>query len=261
MYKFKLGATVSLNERQEQDIIDTLNNLKSRHKLGEYTSALYRVAANNPEVAELVRKELEGSLSSRDVFFNNIQSEINGCTESIKNIHEELLKIKSALLYGNRIGLTGKTDNLSISTLAVERHLNKLRKSIYGGITFDEGINKAHTDLNEIALEVFDILEEMLPSEQYTQDMHQTGLMSTIQMQAIQNPSMVDANTNTIIPQNNPDTAKIVVEDQNNSSPVLEVKEIERDKVVDGNLEDSANEPQQEASPDIQGLFALCGIN
>lgn len=262
-YKFKLGATITLDERQEEDIINTLNSLKSRHKLGEYTSALYRVAANNPEVAELVKNELEGHLSSRDHFFSRVQEHINGCKDSIKEINTELVKIKAALLYGNRLGLTGKTDNLSISTLAVERHLNKLKKALYGNILFEEGISREDLSVNEIALEVFDILEEMLPSEQYTKDMQESGLLSHTQVQAIHNPSMVDPNTNTIIQSNNNVvSAPQNVQNFNNSSQVLDMKENNNNSVgvnIDGSSKDDVVE--EEVAPDIHGLFALCGVN
>lgn len=250
-YKCKLNATFTLDEKLEVDIINTVENLKSKHKLGEYTSALYRVAANNPDVARLVKAELGGSLNSRDTFFNSIQTEMSNCRADIDLINSELVKIKSALLYGNRIGLTGKTDNLAISITSVERHLNKLKKSLNGNLGLRSDSDKGVNDLNEIALEVFDMLDEMIPVDQYVKDMQQAGFISNSQVQAIQDPNLVNPVNNTIVSSvSSVASSNNTYNSNNDSISINNISNIEREEVVGGDGDNA---------PDLGGLFAFIG--
>jgi len=134
-YSLRVAPTIELDKNKDADMISNIEYLKSRRKLGEYTSALFKVASNNKEVAKLVKEEFEGVPNTRDEFFDGIEKNIDGCKKNINRVLEEIVELKSAIkLHGmsGSVGLEGKVDNTSLVAITIDSHLNKLKADLYG---------------------------------------------------------------------------------------------------------------------------------
>lgn len=161
-YKTRLGAVLELDSLKEKDIINNVEYLKSKHKLSAYTTALYRVAHNHPEVEKLVRQEMGGLPNTRDAFFESIKGEINNTIESINKLQDNLIEQKATLLYWQSICPAQKLDNTALGILAIQNHLKEIKKLLYTSIEFPDKDDTYVADIETLADRVLNNVVEQL---------------------------------------------------------------------------------------------------
>lgn len=147
-YSVRLGSTLTFNTEKEKDIIEMVERLSSKHKLGELISHLIRVAFESPEAYNSKEKLQQmitdmaklGISKSRYDFFNSIASEVAAMKNKVNDIYDMCLKMESAIMLGKRLGIEGKIDNALGATFLLEQQLEKLSQVF--------GIDKINTIFN-----------------------------------------------------------------------------------------------------------------
>lgn len=163
-YKTRLGAVIELDADKEQDIITTLENLKAKHKLSSYTIALYRVAHNNQEVAQLVEDELNGVPNTRNHFFSDLSEQVQHSQEVLNKLEGLLIELKASFLTGKSIGIPQKLDNTALGLLSVENQLREIRRILNPLKMEEDGsqyVHKIDSITDDVLLNIEKVLEQL----------------------------------------------------------------------------------------------------
>lgn len=132
--KIKLGCVLTFDSEKDKDMIDLVNELKSRHKLGKYLNALIGLVQEREDLQEELRSQFEDEQTSRQKFFDGVREEVNQLVEDNKVIREELIELKAALKYGDSVGLLGKVENVELGNLNNLMHMREMSKKLNGNI-------------------------------------------------------------------------------------------------------------------------------
>lgn len=135
--KVKLGCVLTFDTNKEQDVVDTVEELRAKHKLGKFINALLRVASDNPEVMSKVWNEFNGEISSRDEFFKSLSSQVSECKDNIEVLNDEITSIIAAYKYGASSGLLNNAYNVALASIANDRHLKQVNRRLKGSFAVD----------------------------------------------------------------------------------------------------------------------------
>lgn len=132
-FKVKLNSVLYLDEQKEADIIEQVESLKNRHKLGDFITACIRTCWENPEVFRKAGYSLSqfGLTDSRIKFFSNIERQLNELRAKVDKIYDLSLKTYTLAQFGKRLGLEEKSENCLRATFLIQRQVDEL-SSILG---------------------------------------------------------------------------------------------------------------------------------
>lgn len=162
-YKIKLGAVLRFDYTYEKDIIDQVEKLISRHKLGAFISRLIRVAFDNPKLMENSGLTLDefGVSSERVKYFKEVESEVLKMKLKVDKIYDMTMHMYTMAKFGKRMGLEGKTNNIMRAQFILQRQIEELSRVL--GVS-----NIGHTfesnKIFNVEGRVEDILEYILTS-------------------------------------------------------------------------------------------------
>ena len=176
-YKIKLGAVLKFDYQQEKDIINQIESLTSRHKLGEFISNLIRIAFDSPEIMEANGLRLEdfGISKERYEYFKEVESEMLKVRNRVDKIYDMALEMHTAAKFGRRIGLEDKSKNLIQSQFLLQRQIEELSNT-FGvsniGHTFEsnkilDSENKSKEILEYILISYEDVISEIQSNMSY----------------------------------------------------------------------------------------------
>lgn len=128
--KIKLGATLSFDNEKERDILQHLDKLKSRHRLGEFISQCLRVVFENKELAEScgLRIERYGLTDNRKKFFDAVRTETDRMNKKIDEIYDMAYKTYTLAQFNKKIGLEEKSKNLLQAQFLLQKQMREMCK-------------------------------------------------------------------------------------------------------------------------------------
>ena len=142
-YKIRLGSVLCFDEETEGDLIEIIEGLSEKHKLGQYISNLLRISLETPEMMVFKDKNEEihfsnymqdlnrlGITPKRLERFDKIDKEISKIDEKINKLYDLCLEIKTMAKFGKRMGLERKIDNILLADFMVGRELKRVKDSI-----------------------------------------------------------------------------------------------------------------------------------
>lgn len=137
-YNLRLGSTITFDAEQERDLIDKIEYLSGRHKLGEVISNLLRIAFESPnklssrEQLESAMHELDdyGMSQSRAEFFEKASRDMDCMKAKVDKIYEMNLKLLTLASFGKQMCLEQKTDNMLMAQFVLEQQLKSLSDTL-----------------------------------------------------------------------------------------------------------------------------------
>lgn len=164
----KLGATLAFDDVREKDIIEKVDYLLSRHKLGEFISHLIRIALESPEqfnsknelnmlMGELMEK---GISKDRAEYFRQMNAEVQSMKKKVDSIYEMAYKNYTMALLGKTLGIGEKSENSLRAQFVLQRQLTQLSETLGTSIKEPFESNK----IQDVKGKADEILEYILES-------------------------------------------------------------------------------------------------
>ena len=176
MHNIRLASILSFDENSEADIISMIEQLNSKHKMGEFITSLFRLAVDNPDllvknastgvVTEgIIVREVErlGKTKVRAQYIKDIQDDVRELEKKIDFIYNMCTQLKSAFEFGKRNSLEASTENALMTTFLLERQLKELKRKVYDSSLSIE-MNKIVNDKQKFEETVESTLEFILKS-------------------------------------------------------------------------------------------------
>lgn len=143
--QIRLNSVISLEEEQEKDIIELVERLNASHKMGEFITVLLRVASDCPDILEKRKGRYESGEVTRAIYKQGMSSAraelvreyVNMIVEmrnKVDYIYDETLKLGATIEAGNRLGVSGKLENLVLANFVLRKQIEDLQKKLgFGG--------------------------------------------------------------------------------------------------------------------------------
>ena len=127
-YKVKVIATLSVDNKKETDLLDFINNLRDRHKLGEFVTAAMRVCWEHPEYLEGSGyvSDTRGMTQERTKFIRDISEQITVLHRRVDKMYEMVYQLKVLALMNKRLGLEQRVENSMRAIFILQRQIDEL---------------------------------------------------------------------------------------------------------------------------------------
>lgn len=133
-YEFRVSTKIVLDEGKQQDIIDDIQDLSKKHKLGPFISGLIKYIWDKPGFAkELQNKILGNEVSvtpSRDKFFFDVKQRISELEDKLDKLNDISVQLLACQSMGNKLGLERKIENQVLSSFILKNQVEKLQKEL-----------------------------------------------------------------------------------------------------------------------------------
>ena len=195
--RFKLGATLCYDKEKEKDIIQQLESLKSRHKLGDFISNLIRIAFENPvELRQLGLKiENYGLTDNRREFFKGVEQKVKAMCKKVDDIYDIAVKMYALALMGKKLGLEDKSKNLLQAQFILQKQINELCTILGLGALHNFESNK----VENVAKDVEETLEFIINSyDGIISEIKQSVVVQTQAPTVISNQNIVNSENKVI---------------------------------------------------------------
>lgn len=203
----RVDCNVAFDENQEADIIKSIEELKSSHRLGKLMASIIRLAYDNPEILcndgngfqkgrVTTRMEEIGISFNRYAYLNQLKDEVNSIKTKVDTMYEMIMKTYTLALMGKHLGLEDKAHNELCAQFILEKQVKELQDLLGVSLisaTFES--NKVHKK-EELAE---DVLEYIINAYSGIVDEISNNLTNNIiiQPQALVNTAQAPAvNTN-----------------------------------------------------------------
>lgn len=157
-YKVKLGATLSFNLGLERDMVEQIESLKAKHKLGEFISNSLRIVFENPELLEKYNLSLEkyGLTDNRKKLNDAINIELGRLGNKIEKTYQMAYEVYSLAKFNKQLNIHDTARNILASQFILNKQIEDL-KSLLGVTCIDQPVN-----LHKVDKSIDDILEYIL---------------------------------------------------------------------------------------------------
>lgn len=157
-YKVKLGATLSFNLGLERDMVEQIESLKSKHKLGEFISNSLRIVFENPELLEKYNLSLEkyGLTDNRKKLNDAINIELSRLSNKIEKTYQMAYEVYSLAKFNKQLNIHDTARNILASQFILNKQIEDL-KSLLGVTCLEQPVN-----LHKVDKSIDDILEYIL---------------------------------------------------------------------------------------------------
>ena len=157
-YKVKLGATLSFNLGLERDMVEQINKLKAKHKLGEFISNSLRIVFENPELLEKQGVSLAeyGLTDNRKKLNDAIRTEILRMNNKIQKTYKMAYEMYSLAKFNKQLNLYDCSRNILASQFILAKQIEDLRR-LLGVSSIEQPVN-----LHKVDTSIDDILEYIL---------------------------------------------------------------------------------------------------
>ena len=157
-YRVKLGATLSFNLGLERDMVEQIESLKAKHKLGEFISNSLRIVFENPELLEKYNLSLEkyGLTDNRKKLNDAINIELGRLGNKIEKTYQMAYEVYSLAKFNKQLNIHDTARNILASQFILNKQIEDL-KSLLGVTCIDQPVN-----LHKVDKSIDDILEYIL---------------------------------------------------------------------------------------------------
>lgn len=127
-YRVKVIATLSVDENKEKDLIDHIESLKERHKLGEFVTAALRVCWEHPEYLRDsgYRGDTYGMAQERTKFIQGVSVSMNELHRKVDALYDMVLQLRALALVGKKLGLEKKAENSLMAAFIIQKQADEL---------------------------------------------------------------------------------------------------------------------------------------
>lgn len=157
-YKVKLGATLSFNLGLERDMVEQIESLKAKHKLGEFISNSLRIVFENPELLEKYNLSLEkyGLTDNRKKLNDAINIELGRLGNKIEKTYQMAYEVYSLAKFNKQLNIHDTSRNILASQFILNKQIEDL-KGLLGVTCLEQPVN-----LHKVDKSIDDILEYIL---------------------------------------------------------------------------------------------------
>ena len=129
-YRVKLIATLSVDENKEKDLVDHIESLKERHKLGEFVTAALRVCWEHPEYLKEsgYKGDTYGMTQERARFIQGISNNLSDLHKKVDAIYDMTVQLKTLAMMGKRLGLEQRSENSLRSAFLIQKQADELAR-------------------------------------------------------------------------------------------------------------------------------------
>lgn len=129
-YRIKLIATLLVDDQKEKDLVDFIDSLRDRHKLGDFVTAAMRVCWDNPEYLEKCgyKYDTYGMTAERRKFMQGVSSSLSELHSKVDKLYEIVSQLKVLALMNKRLGLEQKIDNNLMATFIMQKQVDDLAR-------------------------------------------------------------------------------------------------------------------------------------
>lgn len=164
----KLGATLSFDDVREADILNAIESLRGRHKLGEFISNLLRVAFESPEKLESKAElsKLMTDLGERGIsweraeYFRQLNSEVQDMKRKVDAIYDMAYKNYTMAALGKRLGMEEKSQGSLRAQFVLQRQLSAMAEIVGASMTDPYESNR----LQEVKAKADELMEYIIES-------------------------------------------------------------------------------------------------
>lgn len=174
----RLGSTLTFDSKKEMDMVMLAEKLNETHRMGEFMSALFRLAVDNPELISGQGKDVRygrtmanlakrGITVQREEFFNLVNKSLESISERVDKIYSMSKTMYALAQFGKTIGLQEKSVNVMRANFIIEKNLEELCKLL----DIDKGefkkadvslLEKESKDMLEYTINCYDgVIEEL----------------------------------------------------------------------------------------------------
>ena len=167
-YNIKVGVTLQFDAEREKDIIDKIENLVGRRKISEFISNMIRVVFDNPAILRMVETKTSeyGLTDEREIFFKGLESEAYKMKNKIDTIYDMAMKVYMLALFGKRLGIEKKADNLIQAQFVLQNQLDELCRilgiSNTGFIYESNKLDTLKTKADEVMEYIIDVYDNII---------------------------------------------------------------------------------------------------
>lgn len=157
-YEFK-GMVLRFDSEKEADIINFLEELASRHKLGEYLASLVRISTSDekirPDNFEEIRLHVyrNGYDRKRKVFFDKVETQLREMKKKIDEIYERAMYVYALEVAGKYLGVKDRAKQILLAQKVLEEQFKMLCMTL--GVSTLRFNFKADKDEVDIKVEKF----------------------------------------------------------------------------------------------------------
>ncbi len=161
--EIRLAAPLKFDSEREADMIAKVEEMASHRKLGEFLNVVLKIALDHPEDFAKYGLELRefGLSGDRLAFFRDIQNQTNQMRAKIDKIYDMSFKVYNLALFGKKLGLERKAENILQAQFILQRQLDELCQTL--GITSVSHIYESNK-LEVVSKRANEILEYILES-------------------------------------------------------------------------------------------------
>lgn len=157
-YKVKLGATLSFNLGLERDMVEQIESLKAKHKLGEFISNSLRIVFENPELLEKYGYSLSsyGLTDNRKKLNDAINTELSRLSNKVEKTYQMAYEMHSLAKFNKQFNIYDGSRNILASQFILNKQIDDL-KNLLGVNCIDQPLN-----LHKVESNIDDVLEYIL---------------------------------------------------------------------------------------------------
>lgn len=121
----RVSSMLQFDDDSEQDLVDIVNELAQKHKLGEFLSNAVRLAVDKGDT-----ESVDGVTTERLKYIDTVKRGIVIIDNKLNKLYDETEKLKALALMGKRIGIEERADNLYRAQFILRHHRDVLAEAI-----------------------------------------------------------------------------------------------------------------------------------
>ena len=124
--KVKLGATLFFDSEKERDIVEQVDELRNRHKLGNFLNDTIRFAYKYREQFNREYKDGEHLTADRQQFFDKVQKQVSDMQNKIDTMYKMTNEMHTLLKMNKKLGVEEKVNNMYSAQFVAQKQLKAL---------------------------------------------------------------------------------------------------------------------------------------
>lgn len=129
-YEIKISSVLKFDSEKEKDIIDIVENLALKRKLGEFIAKAIRIVVDNQNLSDNKHVEEYGLTESRAKYFKNLESitqDMKGKTDKVFEMAYNLCMLGK---FNKYLGIDEQANNLLQAQFILQRQINNLCETL-----------------------------------------------------------------------------------------------------------------------------------
>ena len=158
--RIKVSTYIDIDDVKEKDLEKTLQEMIDSRQLSTFSTNAIKLVLENQELLNRCKVGEKQVLSSREAFFNELNTKVKELENTQKYLESELQKVVEFIRLRKMIGIEDKLDNIACSQFLVKRQIKALNKQL-GRISSDLIIDRrsVEPDIIEMTRKADELVE------------------------------------------------------------------------------------------------------